>query len=184
MKIAIIIKILQKLCYIISILDDSFEEEPEELSVTENDNCILANEKEAAKTSQKDLHGQNSNENSETITVDPDDLDDQVNNLEQPSKNVSKSENSGTKINNESENDSDNQQEPIFAKYNCPLCNKSFDGSSNLKKHIQKIHKKLQKYQCEKCGELFTPKRLKMHIEEFHESEDFDIISHPYFGIC
>ena len=152
------------------------------MSKSENSGSKISNESEK---------GQNSNENSEIITVDPEDLDDQINDTEQLSENVSKSENSGTKISKESEKESAKvqienikQHEPIFAKYNCPLCNKSFDGSSNLKKHIQNIHKKLQKYQCEKCGELFTPKRLKMHVEEFHESEDFDIISHPYFGIC
>ena len=62
--------------------------------------------------------------------------------------------------------------------FDCPLCNKMFGGFSYLKKHIESKHKKLKKYQCEKCGEEIAPRKLKEHIQEYHKTTvELDVIT-------
>ena len=60
----------------------------------------------------------------------------------------------------------------VSSNFKCPLCNKTFGGFSYLKKHIQLVHKKMKKYECEKCGDTLFPKELKQHIKDFHETAE------------
>jgi len=52
----------------------------------------------------------------------------------------------------------------------CESCGKSFSNTSNLKKHIRKVHEGHRAYKCESCGKSFFQKGdLKRHIHTVHE---------------
>ena len=72
----------------------------------------------------------------------------------------------------------------ILSHFKCPLCNKTFGGFSYLKKHIQLVHKKMKKYECEKCGDTLFPKELKQHIKDFHETENELWVITQYLQTC
>ena len=48
----------------------------------------------------------------------------------------------------------------------CSICKQTFH---NLKRHIESVHEKLKKYQCNACGKKFYQKsHLNEHIESVH----------------
>ena len=52
----------------------------------------------------------------------------------------------------------------------CTECNKYFNKSSNLKAHVDGVHRGIKKFDCEKCEKSFSQKsNLKTHINAIHE---------------
>ena len=52
----------------------------------------------------------------------------------------------------------------------CETCGKSFDNSSNLKKHVKRMHEEQQSCPCDQCGKILkSQKYLKEHIMSVHE---------------
>ena len=50
--------------------------------------------------------------------------------------------------------------------HECPQCHKMY---TNLSQHINKMHKKIRKAQCEKCGKTFyLESQLRRHEQDVH----------------
>ena len=55
----------------------------------------------------------------------------------------------------------------------CTECNKYFNKSSNLKAHIDGVHRGVKKYVCVKCDKSFSQKsNLKTHINAIHDGKE------------
>ena len=57
----------------------------------------------------------------------------------------------------------------------CNVCEKTFDIASNLKKHIDCVHKGSKSHKCHDCNKLFSNSRnLILHINRVHkDKKDF-----------
>ena len=54
----------------------------------------------------------------------------------------------------------------------CSQCSKTFANRSNLQKHINRIHKRIIKAECEICEEkFFSSDELKFHKKKHYEKE-------------
>ena len=54
--------------------------------------------------------------------------------------------------------------------YQCKECKKSFGQSNTLKSHIDTVHKKLTPYQCKECKKYFGVRsNLMRHIDPVHK---------------
>ena len=84
------------------------------------------------------------------------------------------------------------------SKYNCDSCEKSFNTSGGLKRHVTRIHKGTKPNKCQSCGKIFSTSRsLLIHNDINHkeknspvdvnlgsESEDLNRISHGLIKIA
>ena len=62
---------------------------------------------------------------------------------------------------------------PLF-QHECPQCGKKY---TNLSQHINKMHKKIRKAQCEKCGKTFyLESQLKRHEQDVHSYWDLETL--------
>ena len=63
----------------------------------------------------------------------------------------------------------------VMDKTTCNICLKSFSYPAHCKEHMNSMHSKDPKYQCDKCNTKFrTAKGLKAHLESSHENESKD----------
>ncbi|XP_048730439.2 uncharacterized protein LOC125647703 isoform X2 [Ostrea edulis] len=54
----------------------------------------------------------------------------------------------------------------------CEFCGKKFHHEEYLKVHVEGVHEKKHKFQCEECGKFLTSKPgLTSHIKQFHSDE-------------
>ena len=56
--------------------------------------------------------------------------------------------------------------------YKCERCEQIFSKETNLKKHINTVHKKIKAFSCQICQKSFTAKHnLEQHISTIHEKK-------------
>ncbi|ALC43223.1 maker650 [Drosophila busckii] len=55
--------------------------------------------------------------------------------------------------------------------YSCSICGKILYSSSNLSKHMRKVHEQGQKYECSYCGRTFTQHDIRDQHELIHTGE-------------
>ena len=70
------------------------------------------------------------------------------------------------------------QNQTEKADYECASCGEWFDRAENLKKHIDKVHKRHKEHSCEFCeNSFFHADHLEVHIKKFHEEYKHDTTS-------
>ena len=58
-------------------------------------------------------------------------------------------------------------------RYQCPECDREFEGKCNLNHHVRTFHMKEKPYQCDKCPKSFkVPEGLKKHVQIKHEETE------------
>ena len=59
-----------------------------------------------------------------------------------------------------------------YKEYKCDACDKIFSHSSNLSRHIKRVHEGPRKHACEICRKKFADKKdLKYHLDHVHKSQ-------------
>ncbi|GME96789.1 unnamed protein product [Ambrosiozyma monospora] len=59
--------------------------------------------------------------------------------------------------------------DPTEFRYGCDLCEKTFRQKSQWKRHVDCVHLKIAKFECEECGRLFKrTDHLKNHLHRMH----------------
>ena len=59
-----------------------------------------------------------------------------------------------------------------YKEYKCEACDKIFSHSSNLSRHIKRVHEGPRKHACEICRKKFADKKdLKYHLDHVHKSQ-------------
>ena len=56
-------------------------------------------------------------------------------------------------------------------KHKCPLCDKAFNGKSEMKGHIKAVHLKIRDFTCEVCGKTFARKTNMVYHMKGHSRE-------------
>ena len=53
----------------------------------------------------------------------------------------------------------------------CEFCNKTFSEISVVKKHVERVHRKIKKHKCNSCDKSFyDSKDMKEHFSRLHDS--------------